>query len=32
MIADGILALLARNGRILWDDRRQVYVDNPGRG
>lgn len=32
MIADGILALLARSGRILWDDRRQVYVDNPGRG
>jgi hypothetical protein len=32
MIADGILALLARNGRLLWDDRRGVYVDNPARG
>jgi hypothetical protein len=29
MIADGILALLARNGRILSDDRHGVYVDNP---
>lgn len=32
MIAAGVLALLARNGRILWDDRRQLYVDNPARG
>lgn len=32
MIAEGILALLARNGRILWDDRNQVYIDNPARG
>lgn len=31
MIADGILALLSANGRILWDDRHQVYVDNPAR-
>jgi hypothetical protein len=31
MIAAGILALLARNGRILWDDRHQLYVDNPAR-
>ena len=31
MIAEGVLALLARNGRILWDDRQQVYVDNPSR-
>jgi hypothetical protein len=32
MIAQGILALLARDGRILWDDRNQVYIDNPARG
>lgn len=32
MIAEGILSLLARNGRILWDDARHVYVDNPERG
>ncbi len=31
MIAEGILALLSRNGRILWDERRGVYVDNPDR-
>lgn len=31
MIAAGILALLTRNGRILWDDRHQLYVDNPAR-
>jgi hypothetical protein len=31
MLADGILALLTRSGRILWDDRRAVYVDNPDR-
>lgn len=31
MIAEGVLSLLSRNGRILWDDRRQVYVDNPAR-
>jgi hypothetical protein len=31
MIAAGILALLARNGRILWDDRHQLYIDNPAR-
>jgi hypothetical protein len=32
MIAEGVLSLLSRSGRILWDDRRQVYVDNPARG
>lgn len=31
MIAQGILELLARNGRILWDGRNQLYVDNPAR-
>jgi hypothetical protein len=31
MIAEGVLALLARSGRILWDDRQQVYLDNPDR-
>jgi len=31
MIARGILELLARNGRILWDARHEVYVDNPAR-
>ena len=31
MIAEGILALLACNGRILWDDQQHVYVDNPDR-
>jgi hypothetical protein len=31
MIAQGILELLARNGRILWDARHEVYVDNPAR-
>ena len=29
MIAEGVLSLLSRNGRILWDDRHGVYVDNP---
>ena len=29
MIAEGVLSLLSRNGRIVWDDGRQVYVDNP---
>jgi hypothetical protein len=32
MIAEGVLSLLSHNGRILWDDARQVYVDNPDRG
>ncbi|MEP7239573.1 MAG: hypothetical protein ABI697_01695 [Devosia sp.] len=32
MIAEGVLSLLARNGRILWDDRKQIYIDNPARG
>jgi len=32
MIAEGVLSLLSRNGRILWDDAHQVYVDNPDRG
>jgi len=31
LIAQGILELLARNGRILWDARHEVYVDNPAR-
>ena len=31
MIAEGILSLLSRNGRILWDDQKKVYVDNPER-
>lgn len=31
MIALGILGLLSRSERILWDDQRKVYVDNPAR-
>ena len=31
MIAQGILELLVRNGRILWDGRDEVYIDNPTR-
>ena len=31
LIASGILELLVRNGRILWDEDRSVYVDNPNR-
>lgn len=31
LIAEGVLSLLAENGRIIWDDRKQVYVDNPAR-
>jgi len=31
MIAEGILALLTRDGRILWDAGNGVYVDNPAR-
>lgn len=31
LIAAGILELLVRNGRILWDETRSVYVDNPAR-
>lgn len=31
MLADGVLALLTKSGRILWDDRHAVYVDNPDR-
>jgi hypothetical protein len=31
MIAEGILGLLSRNGRILWDEQKKVYVDNPQR-
>lgn len=31
LIAAGILELLVRNGRILWDEERGVYVDNPDR-
>ena len=29
MIAGGILELLVRSGRILWDGSRGTYVDNP---
>jgi hypothetical protein len=32
MIAEGVLSLLVRDGRILWDDHRQLYIDNPARG
>ncbi len=32
MIAEGVLSLLSRSDRIIWDDTRQVYVDNPRRG
>jgi hypothetical protein len=32
LVAAGILELLVRNGRILWDDERSVYIDNPDRG
>lgn len=32
MIAAGILELLKRNGRILWNEAAGVYVDNPDRG
>ena len=31
LIAAGILELLVQNGRILWDEERSVYVDNPDR-
>ncbi len=31
LIAAGILELLVLNGRILWDEERGVYVDNPHR-
>jgi hypothetical protein len=31
MIAEGVLALLLQNGRILWDGRQGVYIDNPDR-
>lgn len=31
MIAAGILELLTRSGRILWDEASQIYVDNPDR-
>ena len=31
MIAQGVLGLLSRNGRILWNDQRKVFVDNPDR-
>ncbi len=31
LIAEGILSLLAENGRIIWDDRKGVYLDNPAR-
>ena len=32
MIAGGILELLVRDGRILWNEADGVYVDNPKRG
>jgi hypothetical protein len=31
MVASGILELLARSGRILWDGAAGAYVDNPDR-
>ena len=31
LIAAGILELLVQNGRILWDEDRSVYIDNPDR-
>ena len=31
MIAAGILELLTRSGRILWDEASQTYIDNPDR-
>lgn len=31
LIAAGILELLVQNGRILWDEERSVYIDNPDR-
>ncbi len=31
MIAEGVLSLLVESGRILWDERNHVYVDNPAR-
>lgn len=31
MIAEGILALLSRSGRIIWNDRKHLYEDNPAR-
>ena len=32
MIASGILELLVRSGRILWNETSRTYVDNPDRG
>jgi hypothetical protein len=29
MIASGILELLVRSGRILWDEASHAYIDNP---
>ena len=29
MIASGVLELLVRSGRILWDEASRTYVDNP---
>jgi len=31
MIAGGVLELLVRSGRILWDPAKRAYVDNPER-
>ena len=31
MIAAGVLELLMRSGRILWDEASRTYVDNPDR-
>ena len=31
MIAAGILELLSRSGRILWDEASRTYIDNPDR-
>jgi hypothetical protein len=32
MIASGILELLVRSGRILWNETSHTYIDNPDRG
>lgn len=31
-IAAAVLDLLVQSGRILWDERRRVYLDNPEKG
>lgn len=31
LIVSGVLELLARSGRILWDEASRTYIDNPDR-